>query len=80
MNTPSMIAKSVAFCLVCVFAAIVVIAALPGCAIPIPPSGPDLGKYGYFRLTPSYEPNALTTPYLNNINNWTNYVSTNSFK
>lgn len=60
---------------------------LPGCAgqqiglsIPIPFAGPDIGKYGYLRLTPSYEPNALTTPYLNNLSKWTNYVSTNQYK
>jgi hypothetical protein len=47
---------------------------LTGCAIPIPPSGPDLGKYGFVRVGVTYEPNALTTPYLSFTNN------TNSFK
>jgi hypothetical protein len=48
-----------------------------GCAIQIPPSGPDAGKYGTLYITPRYEANALTTPYLNN---WTNCVSTNQYK
>lgn len=38
---------------------------LTGCALPIPPSGPDVGKYGTFYLTPRFEPNYLTTPNLN---------------
>jgi hypothetical protein len=74
MNTPSTIAKSVAFCLACIFAAIVVIVALPGCAsfqdgssggtpigisIPIPPSGEHAGDLGWFKL--GYEPNYLGT-------------------
>ena len=38
--------------------------ALTGCVtIPIPPTGPDAGRYGY--VTVGYVPNALTTPYLN---------------
>jgi hypothetical protein len=58
--------------------------ALTGCAgqqigisIPVPPSGADMGKYGFVKL--GYEPNALTTPYLNG---WTNYVTvtTNQYK
>jgi hypothetical protein len=37
---------------------------LSGCAIPIPPSGADSGKYGTLYITPRYEPNYLTTPTL----------------
>jgi uncharacterized protein YceK len=53
---------------------------LSGCAIPIPFTGPDMGKYGFVRVGVTYEPNALTTPYLSNLNKWTNYVSTNQYK
>lgn len=37
---------------------------LTGCVtIPLPPTGPDAGKYGY--VTVGYVPNAFNTPNLN---------------
>jgi len=52
------------------FAATFVIAAialavaliLSGCAVPIPPTGPDAGRYGYINI--GYTPNVLATPTL----------------
>jgi hypothetical protein len=74
-TTPSTTARAVTFLLAAIALAVALI--LAGCALPIPPSGPDMGKYGTLYLTPRYEANALTTPYLTN---WTNYVSTNQYK
>ena len=73
MNTITLPAKATLFALAALAIAVAVLFA--GCAIPIPPSGPDLGKYGFVRLGVTYEANALTTPYLNFTN-----LNTNSFK
>jgi hypothetical protein len=60
-----------------IFAAMVLTVAmlLAGCAIPIPPSGPDLGKYGTVRIGVTYESSSATAPYF-----LTTQPSTNSFK
>jgi hypothetical protein len=74
MNIPNppLEAWSALFVFAAIVLAIAMLFALSGCALPIPPSGPDMGKYGTVYLTPRYEPNALTAPYIN--------LNTNSFK
>jgi hypothetical protein len=65
MNTPhhpSLEAMMATFDIAAMALAVAII--LSGCAIPIPPSGADSGKYGTLYITPRYEPNYLTTPSL----------------
>jgi hypothetical protein len=67
MNTPhqpSLQAWATLFAVAATALAVALI--LAGCAVslPVPPSGPDMGKYGYFKV--GYEPNYLTTPFLDN--------------
>jgi hypothetical protein len=67
MNTPhhpSLEAMAAMFVIAALALTVAII--LAGCAIslPVPPSGPDMGKYGSFKI--GYEPNYLTTPFLDN--------------
>jgi hypothetical protein len=62
MNTITLPAKATLFALIAFAIAVAVLFAGCAVAIPIPPSGPDMGKYGYFKA--GYEPNYLTTPFL----------------
>jgi len=82
MNTPtapSTTARAVTLVILSLAAAAAIILSA-GCAgqqiglsIPIPPSGDNIGQFGYFKV--GYEANALSTPFLNN---WTNYVTINT--
>lgn len=46
-------------------AAITVVALLPGCAIPIPPTGAHKGEYGTVRIGVAYVPSEATADYIN---------------
>jgi hypothetical protein len=63
---PSTQAWAATFLLAAIAFAVAII--LSGCAIPIPATGPDAGRYGYINI--GYTPNALATPSL----------TTNSYK
>lgn len=45
-------------------ATITVVTLLPGCAIPIPPTGSDIGKYGIVRIGVAYTPSEETQSYI----------------
>ena len=57
---PSLEAMMATFLVAAIAVAIALI--LSGCAVPIPPTGPDAGRYGWLNI--GYTPNVLATPTL----------------